>query len=63
MSVALTEKMSVADLTVTGFRTVKVAAICIGTGGDRDEKVKQAVDFLLITYYGTRSRRSGIYFI
>ena len=27
-------------------KKVKVAAICIGTGGDRDEKVKQAVDYL-----------------
>jgi len=29
-------------------RKVKVAAICIGTGGNYDEKVKQAVDFLTI---------------
>ena len=27
-------------------KKVKVAAICIGTGGERDEKVKQAVDYL-----------------
>jgi hypothetical protein len=27
-------------------KKVTVAAICIGTGGDRDEKVKQAVDYL-----------------
>ena len=29
-------------------KRVTVAAICIGTGGDRDEKVKQAVDYLNI---------------
>lgn len=47
-SVAVLTFATTKDSQSKAGRKVKVAAICIGTGGNYDEKVKQAVDYLNI---------------